>query len=277
MKLSQPELRDLVNELLKSDADLDAFCSDYVPEARSRFSDGMDRVRKTVILLDYADHQDLTARLLARRAARGAPSPASTGRVRILFLAANPSATGKLDIGREIRQIEERIGAGRQRDAVELIPCWAARPGDLQRELLEARPHILHFSGHGKSDRLVLEERDGPRGAEIGAAALVDLVGILQDNLRLVVLNACRSESLAAALVQHIECAVGMSKDIEDEAAIEFSAALYQAIAFGRSIDAAFRLGCNALRLKQIPEDQTPRLKIKAGADAGSLFLAGVR
>ena len=243
----------------------------------------MDRVRKTVILLDYADHEDLTARLLALKAALRAPASAggevaaAGERVRILVLAANPSSTGKLDIGREIQQIEERIGAGPHRDRIEIIPCWAARPGDLQRELLKARPHVLHFSGHGKSDRLVIEASDGLLGAEIDAAALVDLVSILQDNLRLVVLNACHSEPLAAALVEHIDYAVGMNKPIDDEVAIEFSASFYQAIAFGRSIDAAFRLGCNALRLRQIRADQTPRLKAKASGDTGSLVLVGPR
>ncbi len=285
MKLPQPELRRLVHELFRSDADLDAFCSDYVPEARSRFSDGMDRVRKTVILLDYADHEDLTARLLARKAALRAPASAAAARdvvaagerVRILVLAANPSSTGKLDIGREIQQIEERIGAGKHRDAIEIIPCWAARPGDLQRELLKARPHVLHFSGHGKSDRLVIEARDGVLGAEIDAAALVDLVSILRDDLRLVVLNACHSESLAAALALHIDYAVGMNKPIDDDVAIEFSASFYQAIAFGRSIEAAFRLGCNALRLRQIQGDQTPTLKTRVSGDTGSLVLVGPR
>jgi hypothetical protein len=278
MVLPQPELRRLVHELFRSDADLDAFCSDHVPEARSRFSDGMDRVRKTVILLDYADHEDLTARLLARRAALRAPAAVETGeRVRILLLAANPSSTGKIDIGREIQQIEERIGAGKHRDRIEVIPCWAARAGDLQRELLRVRPHILHFSGHGKTDRLVVEGKDGVLGVEIDAAVLIDLVSILRDNLRLVVLNACYSESLAAALVQHIDYAVGMNKPIEDEAAIEFSASFYQAIAFGRSIEEAFRLGCNALRLRQVPEEQAPRLKTRTSGDTGSLVLAGPR
>ena len=283
MRLSQPELRALVSELFRSDADLDAFCSDYVPEARGRFSDGMDRVRKTVILLDYADHQDLTTRLLARKAALRPPAPAASDvaaageRIRILILAANPSSTGKIDIGREIQQIEERISAGKHRDRIELIPCWAARPGDLQRELLKARPHVLHFSGHGKSDRLVIEAKDGLLGVEIDAAALVDLVSILQDDLRLVVLNACHSESLAAALTEHIDYAIGMNKPIDDESAIEFSASFYQAIAFGRSIEAAFRLGCNALRLRQIPDEQAPRLKAKASGDTGSLVLVGPR
>jgi hypothetical protein len=281
MKLPQPELRVLLHELFRSDADLDAFCSDHVPEARARFSDGMDRVRKTVILLDYADHEDLTTRLLARKAARRAPAPTTSAvaaggeRVRILVLAANPSSTGKIDIGREIQQIEERIGTGKHRDAIELIPCWAARLGDLQRELLKARPHVLHFSGHGKSDRLIIEAKDGLLGAEIDAAALVDLISILRDDLRLVVLNACHSEPLAAALSEHVDYAIGMNKPIDDEAAIDFSASFYQAIAFGRTIEAAFRLGCNALRLRQVPEEQAPRLKAKASGDTGSLVLVG--
>jgi hypothetical protein len=72
MKLSKPELRALAAEVLRSDADFDAFAADHAPEARRRFSDGMDRVRKTNLFLQYADLERLTERLLALKA----PGPA---------------------------------------------------------------------------------------------------------------------------------------------------------------------------------------------------------
>ncbi|WP_437299123.1 CHAT domain-containing protein [Sorangium sp. So ce426] len=279
MKLPQPKLRALIGEALRSDADLDAFCSDHFPDVYRRFSDGMQRVRKVTLLLDHADPERL-AQLLQDPGAGGDASPApgralpsAGGGIKVLFLAANPRSTTQLGLGREIRQIEDRIRSASHRDAVTFASRWAVRPDDLQLALLEERPHVLHFSGHGTHDeKIVLEDSEGGI-AFVDKGALSDLIGILGDNLQMVVLNACYSEPLAEALTQHVACAVGMHEPIGDLAATEFAASFYRALGFGRTVDEAFRLGCSALRLHQIPEDRIPRLKVKAGVDAASLRL----
>ena len=46
--------------VLLSDSDVDAFCSDYFPVAFRRFSNGMDRVQKITILLQFAEPERLT-------------------------------------------------------------------------------------------------------------------------------------------------------------------------------------------------------------------------
>ncbi|WP_437817431.1 CHAT domain-containing protein [Sorangium sp. So ce1078] len=276
MPLSQSQLRALVGEALRSDADLDAFCSDHFPDVYRRFSDGMQRVRKVTLLLDHADPARLTE-LLPKPISEGQASPpaipSASGCIKVLFLAANPPSTMRLGLGRELREIEERIRAVKHRDTVTFVSRWAVRPDDLQQALLEEQPHVLHFGGHGtQDDRIVLEESGGGV-AFVDKDALADLIGILTDNLQLVVLNACYSEPLADALTQHVACAVGMHQPIGDLAATEFAASFYRALGFGRTVDEAFRLGCSALRLHRIPEHQIPRLKFKAGVDAASLRL----
>lgn len=272
MRLTQPELRALVGSVLRSDADFDAFCSDYFPEVRNRLSDGMDRTRKTTILLEQADHERLTELLLPRKSNARASEPGD-GRVRVLFLAANPRETDALRLGREARAIEEKIRAAKHRDAIEFVSRWAVQPGDLHQALLEVAPHILHFSGHGtEREELVLEDDRG-HAVSVDKAPLAELIGILNDNLRVVVLNACYSEPQAEALVAHVDSAIGMHRSIGDDAAVEFAASFYRAIGFGRSVDDAFRLGCNALRISGISEAQTPRLKVREGSDARRIIL----
>jgi hypothetical protein len=56
--------------------------------------------------------------------------------------------------------------------------------------------------------RRALFGEEGRAKARVDNDALVDLVGILEDKLRLVLLNACSSETLAAALVQHVDHAI---------------------------------------------------------------------
>jgi CHAT domain-containing protein len=139
--------------------------------------------------------------------------------------------------------------------------------------LLEVKPHVLHFSGHGSTrSQLILEDDDG-NPAQVEKEALVNLIGIIPGNLRLVVLNACDTEQVAEALVQHVACAIGMREPIGNDAAIAFSAAFYQALGFDESVATAFRLGCNELELRRIPEEGTPSLKVKPGIDAEALIL----
>src|SRR6185437_1947934 len=111
----------------------------------------------------------------------GAPPPAKS--LRILFLAANPTSSAPLDLTRESRRIEERIDAGKRRSNLELVTHWAVRRADLQRILLEEKPHVLHFSGHGSTrSQLLLEDDDG-NPAPVEKEALANLIGIIPHNL----------------------------------------------------------------------------------------------
>ena len=51
-----------------------------------------------------------------------------------------------------------------------------------------------------------------------------------------------------------------MSRAIGDKAAIEFSVGFYDALVAGKDIEVAFKFGCNALQLENIPESLTPIL-----------------
>src|SRR6266404_4719684 len=60
----------------------------------------------------------------------GAPKLA-TKRCKILFFAANPTATSRLSLDEEVRAITEKIRATKFRDTIDLITAWAVRPDDL--------------------------------------------------------------------------------------------------------------------------------------------------
>jgi hypothetical protein len=89
-----------------------------------------------------------------------------------------------------------------------------------------------------------------------------------------VVLNACYSAPQAHAIAQSIDCVIGLSDAISDRAALRFSVAFYQALAYGRDVGAAFELACVQLELAGIDEAQTPRLVTRDPALA-KLVLAG--
>lgn len=191
-----------------------------------------------------------------------------SNKVRILFLAANPKDSSTLRLDEEIREIHAKIQAAEFRDSFELVSRWAVRPLDLLQAFNEVQPHIVHFSGHGsRQAELVLEDDDG-NARPVSEAALTSLFKNVKDNIRLVLLNACHSEAQARAISQQIECTVGMSVAIGDEAAIVFASTFYGALVFGRSVGQAFEQGRTALMLQGIPEENTPVLLTRPGADA---------
>ena len=75
---------------------------------------------------------------------------AATKKHVILFLAANPSDTGRLALDREARSIYVELKRSGYRDRFDFVTRWAAEPLDLLRELRELKPTIVHFSGHGE-------------------------------------------------------------------------------------------------------------------------------
>jgi len=193
--------------------------------------------------------------------------------VKVLFVAANPAGTSPLGLDEEIREITMKIRASENPDSLELISRWAARPDDLLQALLQHKPHVVHFSGHGTNveQLIVLDDLGNPK--PVSKAALVHLFRILKDNVRVVVLNACYSRPQAEAIAEIIDCTIGMNRPIGDFAAIVFAASFYRAIGFGRSVKEAFELGRAALLLEGIPEDQTPELLTRPGIDPSRLFL----
>lgn len=194
-----------------------------------------------------------------------------SGKVKILFLAANPKDSSQLRLDEEIREIHAKIRAAEFRDSFDLVSRWAVRPLDLLQAFNEVQPHIVHFSGHGsRKAELVLEDDDG-NAKPVGEAALVSLFKHVRDNIRLVLLNACHSEAQARAISQQVECTVGMNVAIGDEAAIVFASTFYGALAFGRSVGQAFEQGRTALMLQGIPEENTPVLLARPGTDALTL------
>lgn len=195
------------------------------------------------------------------------------GKIKILFLAANPAFTPPLKIDEEIRAINQKIRAAEHRDSIELVSAWAVRPDDLQQTLLEHKPHIVHFSGHGApTGELFLLDKDG-NPKPVKPEALQSLFTILKDNIRIVFFNACYTEKQAQAINDVIDCVIGMNTYISDQAATIFAASFYRALGFGRSVKEAFELGKTALVLEGILEENTPILLTKAGIDPSQIIL----
>lgn len=196
-------------------------------------------------------------------------------RLKVLFLAADPFKQGaRLELGEEMRAIDEAIQRGSARDSVELVSQFATRTRDLQYALLRHEPHVVHFAGHGSEQGAIYlgDENGQPRA--VGKEALGRLFGILDGEVRAVVLNGCHTLPVAEEVSQAVDFAVGTRRRISDGAAIGFAAAFYTALAFGRGVRQAFDLAVNQLQVDGSADADVPALCARDGAADTPLLAA---
>jgi hypothetical protein len=194
-----------------------------------------------------------------------------TQKSKIVFLAASPGEHRSLD--REACEIEAKIQATPYRDLLVLITCWAVRPDDLLQALSQHRPTVVHFAGHGTGERGIALHDDSGGTKLVTATALQRLFTALRDDIRLVVFNACYSHAQALAVAEVIDCVVGMSDRISDDAARAFAASFYRALGFGRSVQSAFDQGLAAIALEGLAAEHVPRLLARAGVDPDEIYI----
>lgn len=192
--------------------------------------------------------------------------------VKVLFLAANPAHTEKLRLDLEAKSIAEALRSANSEVQFVLEQSWAATYRELQDGLFHHAPDLVHLSGHGLRGGLpVLEEHAATRelfragreekpSSTLAVEALGQLFSVAKGKARCVVLSSCHSEPLAHALSAFVDCSIGMSRSVGDDAAIRFSWAFYHALAHGRSVQDAFGLASAHMGLDGTGENLVPRL-----------------
>ncbi|HEX4963723.1 MAG TPA: CHAT domain-containing protein [Thermoanaerobaculia bacterium] len=171
----------------------------------------------------------------------------------ILFVASDPTDAARLRLGKEAREIQERLKGSALRDRFRFHERFAARPVDLIQGLLETHPQIVHFAGHGTRDGALFFENESGQILRVTASALSVLLRLFR-NVNCVVLNACYTKEQAKILGKHVEIVIGTPKSIADHHAISFAAGFYLALGHGSSIEHAFEVGRAEALLIGMPE-----------------------
>lgn len=181
-------------------------------------------------------------------------APALETPLRVLLTTAS-AVPPKLDSQRElqlIQQILTRLG-----DHAQVTIETALSMADLERYLHEDY-QIWHFVGHGRRTRsgescLLFQDKMGDI-EEVGALALVSLLSA--SNLKLVVLDACDSGTIAPDVIWNIAptlvreavpTVVAMQLPIAEEAARAFAAGFYNGLANGQLVETSVNTGRRAM------------------------------
>ena len=191
--------------------------------------------------------------------------------IRILFLAANPKTTAPLDLDTEFNQIESALGETRYTQRILLQHRWKLSRDQLLDFLLQYRPHIVHFSGHGTEDHLLLQDDDGnawPLDRATARAAFKTTA----NTTHMVVFNACYSRDVAQGVSEVIDCVIGMSQPVYDNTAIRFASALYRGLGDGLSVREAFDRARAQIAVSGLKGATTPQILTKPALDPRTVY-----
>ncbi len=160
----------------------------------------------------------------------------------ILFLSSSPIDEDFLQVGKEARSIEEELQASSFREKFSFSQKTAVKPETLTKALLDLKPNIVHFSGHGDFDYIALEDDQGLL-IEFPSESLEKLISMFSEQIKIVILNSCYSESQAEIISKFKIYVIGMSNSTSDIASIQFSKGFYQALGSGKEVPFAFEMG----------------------------------
>src|SRR6267143_4390934 len=79
----------------------------------------------------------------------------------VLLVFANPINTGRLRLDTEAREIQQSIERSKYRGSINLVIRQATTIKDFRRVLLEETFQVIHISGHGSRNGLLLANDRG--------------------------------------------------------------------------------------------------------------------
>jgi hypothetical protein len=167
--------------------------------------------------------------------------PPEPEKLRVLYLTSNPSMDLRTDT--EIRQVQQALRGAKYRDMVTIEQRPAATFQDLIDGLNDVRPHVIHFSGHGGAETLLMDGGtiNTVTESQISFQLLVKALDATDSPPTLLVLNACDTLDGAEIILPAVPVVIGMSDNVLDVAAILFAQQFYAALASGQSVGSALK------------------------------------
>lgn len=169
----------------------------------------------------------------------------------VLVVSADPVNLPRLRLHNEDREIREALALSGAGERWEVQARGAARLRDLTRALMQAKPRVVHFSGHGNGEGGIFLEDGRGHAHSIPLDALKELFAEFGGPVECAVLNACFSEPQARAIAANVRYVVGTVQAVPDAAAIEYAVGFYSALGEGYGFPEAHAVGCIHFRSGQ--------------------------
>jgi hypothetical protein len=168
----------------------------------------------------------------------------------LLITGANSRPEYILNVKAELDRVEAALRPLTDEGKAIVTRIDELRAGRLQTPLMQKKPHIFHFAGHGEWDAetgetaLLLRGDGGPDRLDTEILATI----LRSSSVRLVILNACDTAAddnalwsgMAQALVlAGVPAVVAMRYPVSDTVATAFAEMFYTAVAAGEALDRA--------------------------------------
>ena len=201
--------------------------------------------------------------------------PPEPEKLRVLYLTANPGMDLRTDA--EVRQVQQALRGAKFRDLVAVEQRPAATFQDLLDGLNDIRPHVIHFSGHGGGEALVMDGGALEGGSEraVTFSLLLKALDATDQPPTLLVLNACDTLEGAEIILPAVPVVIAMSDNVLDLAAILFAQQFYAALASGQSVASALKQAKVAIEAAMIDDTASdlPQCLSREDVDIGTLVL----
>lgn len=201
--------------------------------------------------------------------------PPEPEKLRVLYLTANPGMDLRTDT--EVRQVQQALRGAKYRDLVTVEQRPAATFQDLLDGLNDIRPHIIHFSGHGGGETVIMDRGDIEGGADhtVSFSLLLKALDATDHPPTLLVLNACDTLEGADIILPAVPVVIAMSDNVLDVAAILFAQQFYAALASGQSVESSLKQAKVKIDAAMIDDEasQLPQCLARDDVDIGSLIL----
>lgn len=169
----------------------------------------------------------------------------SASRLRVLLVGASPVGEIRLNVRKELAKIKESVEQSRKKSLIEVDEIEDCTIDQLRRKLLDKPYDILHFLGHGYDGGVVLVGAAG-EPQEVGVESLRDFLAHFKA-VKTVIFNSC--ETLKGVNVPISQHTIGMADSVNDEHAISFATAFYDALCVDKSVADAVELAKSSVKV----------------------------
>ena len=196
-------------------------------------------------------------------------------KLRVLYLTANSGMDLRTDM--EVRQVQQALRGAKYRDLVTVDQRPAATFQDLMDGLNDVRPHVIHFSGHGGGETLLMDggTLETATNQQVSFQLLLNALDATDSPPTLLVLNACDTLNGADVILCAVPVIIAMSNNVLDVAAIIFAHQFYAALASGQSVGSALKQAKVAIDAAMIDDaaSEVPQYIARDDVDIDKLVL----
>jgi len=190
-------------------------------------------------ILDKELSQTVVTKFLNENLVESKTTSSATKKIKVLFLAANPTNEARLQTDKEYKMIKTKLKSSSLRNQIELLLPEFSLTIDSLLVAMNQKPEIVHFSGHGEKQGIILTNENN-EAVKLETTVLKRLFNQHKDSTVLVILNACYAADQAKEISKLGFYVIGMNDSIEDNAAIGFATGLYLGLGEGKKIEAIF-------------------------------------